>query len=227
MPPGDRILHDLSSRMWRRAAVGGRTMKMTGKTVLITGSTDGVGRYVARRLAEAGAQVLLHGRDAVRAKALIDEIVQAGHAAPTFYQADLSSMSGTRELAAAVRRDHKRLDVFVSNAGIGSQNDGPQRQESADGYELRFAVNYLVGLPAGVPAAAAVEGRSTFAHRQCRLARSASDRFRRRHDHAGATAARAPTRRASSRRSCSPSISREELKRHGHHRQLRCIRRPT
>ncbi|CUU19491.1 NAD(P)-dependent dehydrogenase (short-subunit alcohol dehydrogenase family) [Bradyrhizobium sp. JR7.2] len=120
-------------------------MKMTGKTVLITGSTDGVGRYVARRLAEAGARVLLHGRDAVRAKALIDQIVQAGHAAPTFYQADLSSMSGTRELAAAVLRDHQRLDVFVSNAGIGSQNDGPQRQESPDGYELRFAVNYLSG----------------------------------------------------------------------------------
>ena len=120
-------------------------MKMTGKTVLITGSTDGVGRHVARRLAEAGARVLIHGRDAVRAKALIDQIVQAGHAAPTFYQADLSSMSGTRELAAAVLRDHQRLDVFVSNAGIGSQNDGPQRQVSPDDYELRFAVNYLSG----------------------------------------------------------------------------------
>ncbi|MGX0961596.1 NAD(P)-dependent dehydrogenase (short-subunit alcohol dehydrogenase family) [Bradyrhizobium japonicum] len=120
-------------------------MKMIGKTVLITGSTDGVGRYVARRLAEAGARVLIHGRDAVRAKALIDQIVRAGHAAPTFYQADLSSMSGARELAAAVIRDHRRLDVFVSNAGIGSQNDGPQRQESPDGHELRFAVNYLSG----------------------------------------------------------------------------------
>ncbi|MCK1739484.1 SDR family NAD(P)-dependent oxidoreductase [Bradyrhizobium sp. 139] len=120
-------------------------MKMNGKTVLITGSTDGVGRHVARRLAEAGARVLIHGRDAARAKTLIDEIVKAGHAAPTFYQADLSSMSGTRALAEAVKRDHQRLDVFISNAGIGSQNDGPQRQESNDGYELRFAVNYLSG----------------------------------------------------------------------------------
>ncbi|SFO35390.1 NAD(P)-dependent dehydrogenase, short-chain alcohol dehydrogenase family [Bradyrhizobium sp. Ghvi] len=120
-------------------------MDMEGKTVLITGSTDGVGRHVASRLAAEGAHVLIHGRDAARAKALIDEIVKAGHAAPTFYQADLSSMAGTRELAAAVTRDHQRLDVFVSNAGIGSQNDGPQRQESRDGYELRFAVNYLSG----------------------------------------------------------------------------------
>ena len=120
-------------------------MDMRGKTVLITGSTDGVGRYVASRLAAEGARVLIHGRDAARAKTLIDEIVKAGHAAPTFYQADLSSMAGTRELAAAVTRDHQRLDVFVSNAGIGSQNDGPQRQESRDGHELRFAVNYLSG----------------------------------------------------------------------------------
>lgn len=120
-------------------------MKMNDKTVLITGSTDGVGRYVARRLAEDGATVLIHGRDEARAKTLIDEIVQAGHAAPTFYQADLSSMAATRALAEAVKRDHRRLDVFISNAGIGSQNDGPQRQVSGDGHELRFAVNYLSG----------------------------------------------------------------------------------
>ncbi|GMO20283.1 SDR family NAD(P)-dependent oxidoreductase [Bradyrhizobium sp. TM233] len=120
-------------------------MTMKDKTVLISGSTDGVGRYVARRLAEDGARVLIHGRDATRARSLVEEIVKAGGAAPTFYQADLSSMAGTRALAEAVKRDHQRLDVFVSNAGIGSQNDGPQRQVSADGHELRFAVNYLSG----------------------------------------------------------------------------------
>ncbi|OAF20061.1 SDR family NAD(P)-dependent oxidoreductase [Bradyrhizobium neotropicale] len=120
-------------------------MDMNGKTVLITGSTDGVGRHVARRLAEDGAGVLIHGRDAARATTLIDEIVSDGHVAPTFYQSDLSSLAGARALADAVTRDHRRLDVLVSNAGIGSQNGGPQRQESADGYELRFAVNYLSG----------------------------------------------------------------------------------
>ena len=50
-----------------------------------------------------------------------------------------------RELAAAVLADHQRIDVFVSNAGIGSQNEGPERQTSRDGHELRFAVNYLAG----------------------------------------------------------------------------------
>jgi NAD(P)-dependent dehydrogenase (short-subunit alcohol dehydrogenase family) len=120
-------------------------MQMNGKTVLITGSTDGVGRYVAAELAGSGAHVLIHGRDAGRARALADEIKSRGHTAPTFYQADLSSLSGVRALADKVAADHKRIDVFVSNAGIGSQNNGPQRQQSADGHELRFAVNYLAG----------------------------------------------------------------------------------
>ena len=120
-------------------------MNMQGKTVLITGSTDGVGRYVATRLAADGANVLIHGRDASRAQALIDEIRQGGHAAPVFYQADLSSLADARRLADAVLADHKRLDVLVSNAGIGSQNQGPARQTSADGHELRLAVNYLAG----------------------------------------------------------------------------------
>jgi len=124
-------------------------MEMRGKTVLVTGSTDGVGRYVAGELAKQGARVLIHGRDAARANALIDEIkakdkVKDG-AAPVFYQADLSSLAGVRQLADAVKVDHKRIDVLVNNAGIGSQNFGPQRQESADGFELRFAVNYLSG----------------------------------------------------------------------------------
>jgi NAD(P)-dependent dehydrogenase (short-subunit alcohol dehydrogenase family) len=120
-------------------------MKMDGKTVLITGSTDGVGRYVAAKLAASGARVLIHGRDKTRAKALIEEIKQAGGGEPTFYQADLSSLADVRRLAQAVLADHTRLDVFVSNAGIGSQNEGPARQTSQDGHELRFAVNYLSG----------------------------------------------------------------------------------
>jgi NAD(P)-dependent dehydrogenase (short-subunit alcohol dehydrogenase family) len=120
-------------------------MKMKDKTVFITGSTDGVGRYVATRLAAAGAKILIHGRDAARARSLAEEIRRAGGSEPAFYQADLSSLAETRKLAEAVLADHQRLDVFVSNAGIGSQNEGPARQISKDGYELRFAVNYLAG----------------------------------------------------------------------------------
>jgi NAD(P)-dependent dehydrogenase (short-subunit alcohol dehydrogenase family) len=120
-------------------------MNMDGKTVLVTGSTDGVGRYVAAKLASAGAKVLIHGRDKARAKTLAEEIKRAGHAEPIFYQADLSSLAGSRQLAEAVLAEHKRLDLFISNAGIGSRTLGSERRTSADGHELRFAVNYLSG----------------------------------------------------------------------------------
>ena len=135
-------------------------MKMDGKTVLVTGSTDGVGRYVASQLAAAGAKVLVHGRDRERATILIDEISRQGGTA-IFHPADLSSLAGTRQLADAVVAEHARLDILISNAGIGSLSLGPERRTSADGHELRFAVNYLSGfllaylllplLKAGVP----------------------------------------------------------------------------
>jgi NAD(P)-dependent dehydrogenase (short-subunit alcohol dehydrogenase family) len=120
-------------------------MNMDGKTVLVTGSTDGVGRYVAARLASAGAKVLIHGRDAERGKALADEIKREGCGDVVFYPADLSSLAGARQLAEAVLAGNQRLDIFISNAGIGSRTSGPERRTSADGYELRFAVNYLSG----------------------------------------------------------------------------------
>jgi NAD(P)-dependent dehydrogenase (short-subunit alcohol dehydrogenase family) len=120
-------------------------MEMKGKTVLVTGSTDGVGRYVAARLAADGAKVLIHGRDRDRAKSLADDIRREGRGEAVFYQADLSSLAGARQLADAVLTDHKRLDVLVSNAGIGSRTQGAERRTSADGHELRFAVNYLSG----------------------------------------------------------------------------------
>ena len=120
-------------------------MDMKGKTVLITGSTDGVGRYVAGELARQGARVLIHGRDKARGEAILNEICQREPCHGAFYLADLSSLAGVRQLADSVLANEKRIDVFVSNAGIGSQNNGPQRQQSADGHELRFAVNYLAG----------------------------------------------------------------------------------
>jgi NAD(P)-dependent dehydrogenase (short-subunit alcohol dehydrogenase family) len=119
---------------------------MNGKTVLVTGSTDGVGRYVAAKLAAAGAKVLIHGRDRDRAKTLAADIRRAGRSEAVFYHADLSSLAGVRQLGQAVLADHGRLDVFISNAGIGSRTQGgAERRQSVDGYELRFAVNYLSG----------------------------------------------------------------------------------
>ncbi len=118
--------------------------KPNRKTALITGSTDGVGRVVAKRLGEDGWRVLAHGRDRGRGEAVVAEIKDAGGAAE-FLAADLSSLAEVRRLAGAVQQATKRLDLLINNAGIGSGGPQGTRQTSADGYELRFAVNYLAG----------------------------------------------------------------------------------
>jgi NAD(P)-dependent dehydrogenase (short-subunit alcohol dehydrogenase family) len=120
-------------------------LNLDGRTILITGSTDGVGRQVALTLGAAGASVLVHGRDAQRGQQVVDAIRRTGNGRGRFYAADFSSLAQVRELAAAIRRDHDRLDVLVNNAGIGGASGGRQRRTSGDGHELRFAVNYLAG----------------------------------------------------------------------------------
>jgi NAD(P)-dependent dehydrogenase (short-subunit alcohol dehydrogenase family) len=118
---------------------------MSGKIVLVTGSTDGVGRLVARRLADQGACVLIHGRDYHRGKQVVDQIHDAGHGSAVFLPADLSSLAEVRRLADLVRQHCDRLNVLINNAGIGSGGSAGKRETSQDGYELRFAVNYLAG----------------------------------------------------------------------------------
>jgi NAD(P)-dependent dehydrogenase (short-subunit alcohol dehydrogenase family) len=120
-------------------------MGAESQTILITGSTDGVGRRVAERLAEGGGRVLVHGRDRRRGERLVEEINSAGKGSAELYIADLASLTEVRRLAAAVSAEHDRLDVLINNAGIGSGSRGQGREVSADGFELRFAVNYLAG----------------------------------------------------------------------------------
>lgn len=115
---------------------------LRGKTALVTGSTDGVGRMVATRLGAAGARVLVHGRNAERGARIVSEIKKAGGRAE-FLPADFAELAAVRRLAAAVRQTTDRLDLLINNAGLGTA--GSIRQESADGFELRFAVNYLAG----------------------------------------------------------------------------------
>ncbi len=105
--------------------------------VLITGATDGLGRGLARELSDAGHTVLVHGRSRERIDAVLDEL--SGEARG--YLADLASLDEVRRLAAEIREHEPRLDVLVNNAGIGTG----ERELSADGHELRLAVNYLAG----------------------------------------------------------------------------------
>ena len=114
------------------------------RTALVTGATDGVGRVVAERLGATGLRVLVHGRDRERGDRVVHDIRQAGGEAE-FIAADLASLAQVRGLAASVADKADRLDLLINNAGIGSGGTGALRQESADGHELRFAVNYLAG----------------------------------------------------------------------------------
>ncbi|RUZ94167.1 SDR family NAD(P)-dependent oxidoreductase, partial [Mesorhizobium sp. M7A.F.Ca.CA.002.05.1.1] len=86
----------------------------------------------------------VHGRDATRGKAVVTGIEATGGRAELLV-ADLSSLAEVRRLAEAVRARTDRLDILINNAGIGTAGQGAKRQVSADGYELRFAVNYLAG----------------------------------------------------------------------------------
>jgi NAD(P)-dependent dehydrogenase (short-subunit alcohol dehydrogenase family) len=108
-------------------------------TLLITGATDGLGRELAGRAYREGWEVLAHGRSEERLAALAEELPGV-----RTFRADLAALAEVAALAEAVQEATDRLDVLVSNAGIGFTTPGDgARLESADGYELRFAVNYL------------------------------------------------------------------------------------
>jgi NAD(P)-dependent dehydrogenase (short-subunit alcohol dehydrogenase family) len=119
---------------------------LTELTILITGATDGLGRYLAGQLASSGAHVIIHGRSADRARRVREELGSGtGDRPADIVLADLADLRQVDQLANDVRQRFERLDVLVNNAGIGAGPPGAPRLQSADGIELRFAVNYLAG----------------------------------------------------------------------------------
>ncbi len=127
-----------------RAETPSAALSYAGKTVLITGSTDGLGRELARTLAAEGAHVIVHGRNAERGQALVDEITAAGSGSARFIAADFASLEAVRGFADTIAREYPKLDLLVNNAGIAFNDEQPRRS-SVDGHELQFAVNYLPG----------------------------------------------------------------------------------
>src|SRR5690606_37339433 len=104
-------------------------------TILVTGATDGLGRYVTTELAKAGHRVLAHGRNPEKLRALHEEL------GVDTVRADVRELRQVDRLADEVLERLDRLDVLVNNVGIGPGADQSRREESADGIELRFAVN--------------------------------------------------------------------------------------
>jgi NAD(P)-dependent dehydrogenase (short-subunit alcohol dehydrogenase family) len=117
------------------------------QTILITGATDGLGRALAGELAGGGARVLVHGRDHRRGTETVETIrEETGNGDVHWLRADLASLDEVRGLADQVIAEYQQLHGLVNNAGIGTTLPGDGRRvESGDGYELRFAVNYLAG----------------------------------------------------------------------------------
>ena len=118
---------------------------LSRKIVLITGSTDGLGKLVARDLAGEGAAVLLHGRNEQKGLSVLDELSGApGNEKLKYFNGNYSSLEEVNRLADKILDSQEYIDILINNVGIGSGlSDGNRRELSRDGFELRLAVNYL------------------------------------------------------------------------------------
>lgn len=113
---------------------------MTGKRVLVTGATGGIGYETARAIAKEGAELIIVGRNAEKTKTVTEELKTAsGNQNISFLLADLSSMAAVRKLAADFLAKYDRLDVLVNNAGGVNMTS----EKTVDGFELTFAANHL------------------------------------------------------------------------------------
>lgn len=105
------------------------------KTILVTGSTDGIGLLTAKKLVSMGHTVLLHGRSQTK---LANAKAEVG-AGATGYLADFSDVSDVERMAEKIVNEHQRLDVLVNNAGIFKAREA----RTKGGLDIRFAVNTL------------------------------------------------------------------------------------
>ena len=113
---------------------------MENKVILITGSTDGIGKQAALEFARKGATVLIHGRNPSLGKTVLSEIRKASQNDNVFlYIADFASLKQVRQLADDILGKNAELDILVNNAGVYT----PRRQLTEDGFEVTFAVNHL------------------------------------------------------------------------------------
>lgn len=120
--------------------MGELQMQLTGKSILVSGGTDGIGRVTAETLARMGAAVTIIGRNSEKTARVAEEIRRSsGNKQVDGIAADLSEQRQVRRAAEEYRARHDRLDVLVNNAGAMYM----QRQESADGIEMTVALNHM------------------------------------------------------------------------------------
>ena len=115
---------------------------MTGKRVVITGPTSGIGKEIAVQLADFGAKLILGCRDIQKGRQTAKEITKTtGSSDIVVMEIDTSSQGSIREFTKEFRKKYRRLDVLINNAG-GNRGTLP-RVNSEDGIELTFATNVV------------------------------------------------------------------------------------
>jgi NAD(P)-dependent dehydrogenase (short-subunit alcohol dehydrogenase family) len=114
---------------------------LTGRLVVITGSNSGLGLGLTKRLSAAGADVVMAIRNRAKGEAAVAEIQAAVPGAKlTIKTVDLSSLASVAALADELVAEGRPIDVLINNAGIMQP---PDRETTADGYELQFGGNHL------------------------------------------------------------------------------------
>lgn len=109
------------------------------KTILITGSTDGIGFETAKQLLGEGHNVIIHGRNPQKVKNVIEELSLLSDNVIDSFVADLSNMMEVKELSNAIKQKYSKLDVLINNAGVFNVKD----TLSKDGLDVRFIVNTI------------------------------------------------------------------------------------
>ncbi|GAB4130125.1 MAG: SDR family oxidoreductase [Ignavibacteriales bacterium] len=110
------------------------------KIILITGSTDGIGKQTACELAKNEDLIIIHGRDKKKCQSTVKWIKgKVDKPKLDFVTADLSSLNEVRKMAAEVISKYDKLDVLINNAGVYKH----QKELSQDGNEMTFAINHL------------------------------------------------------------------------------------
>jgi NAD(P)-dependent dehydrogenase (short-subunit alcohol dehydrogenase family) len=112
---------------------------MAEPLILVTGSTDGIGKATAAALAAGGAEVILHGRDEKKGKRVQQELGRATGSLPDLVIADYSRQDQIHRMAADLTARYSRLDVLINDAGTYLKT----RHVTGEGTEMTFAVNYL------------------------------------------------------------------------------------
>lgn len=116
--------------------------RVSGRTVVVTGASSGIGEALANRLGGAGARVLLVARSAEKLRAMKDAIEARGGTA-SIYPADLTDAEDTQRAIQAILDDHGCVDILINNAGISIRRSVAKSYERIHDFERTLSLNFL------------------------------------------------------------------------------------